>query len=283
VGEISVAKPPGDKLSAAEQKLLDDLGSQAGTALRNVGLLIELERRLEEISDQAEELRASRARIVSAQDAERRRLERDLHDGAQQQLVSVSGKLRLLRRLLAENGARAWPLAEELVTEADEALDSVRDLARGIFPQLLAEQGLAVALAARVAKQAPGARLECEPSVAAARFDPRVEAAVYFCCLEALQNAGKHAADAPVVVRLAYERDCLEFWVGDTGPGFDPSAVSGGSGLQNMSDRIAAVGGRLEVRSEVGRGTTVFGLVPAFHGAGRAVAEAAAIPSGLIV
>jgi signal transduction histidine kinase len=262
VGEISVAKAPGDRLTPAEEKLLEDLASQAGPALRNAGLMAELRDSLAAISVQAVELEASRRRIVATQDEERRRMERDLHDGAQQQLVSLSGQLRLLQRVMARDPVRAEGLLAELVVEADEALEAVRDLGRGIFPPVLADKGLAPALAARVTKHFPRGRLEWPPELAAARFDPDVEAAVYFCCLEALQNVARHAGEVPVTVELAVAGDALVFSVTDSGPGFDPASASPGRGQQNMADRLAALGGSLEIHSTPGEGTTVRGTVP---------------------
>ncbi len=262
VGDISVAKAPGDRLTPAEDKLLEDLAAQAGPALRNAGLMAELRDSLAAISVQAVELEASRRRIVATQDEERRRMERDLHDGAQQQLVSLSGQLRLLQRVMARDPVRAEGLLAELVVEADEALEAVRDLGRGIFPPILADKGLAAALAARVTKHFPRGRLVWPPEVAAARFDPAVEAAVYFCCLEALQNVARHAGEVPVTVELSMAGDALVFSVTDSGPGFDPACSSPGRGQQNMSDRLAALGGSLEIHSTPGGGTTVRGTVP---------------------
>jgi signal transduction histidine kinase len=262
VGEISVAKAPGDRLTPAEEKLLEDLASQAGPALRNAGLMAELRDSLAAISVQAVELEASRRRIVATQDEERRRMERDLHDGAQQQLVSLSGQLRLLQRVMARDPVRAEGLLAELVVEADEALEAVRDLGRGIFPPVLADKGLAAALTARVTKHFPRGRLEWPPELAGARFDPGVEAAVYFCCLEALQNVARHAGEVPVTVELAVAGDALVFSVTDSGPGFDPASASPGMGQQNMADRLAALGGSLEIHSTPGEGTTVRGEIP---------------------
>jgi signal transduction histidine kinase len=262
VGDISVAKAPGDRLTPAEDKLLEDLASQAGPALRNAALMAELRDSLAAISVQAAELEASRRRIVATQDEERRRMERDLHDGAQQQLVSLSGQLRLLQRMMARDPLRAKGLLTELVVEADEALEAVRDLGRGIFPPVLADKGLAAAIAARVAKHFPEGRLKWPSELAAARFDPAVEAAVYFCCLEALQNVARHAGEVPVIVELALAGDALVFSVTDSGPGFDPASASPGRGQQNMADRLAALGGSLEIHSRPGEGTTVRGTVP---------------------
>ena len=262
VGDVSVAKAAGDHINDSEDKLLADLAAQAGLAMSNLRLTSELQARLEE-------LRASRQRIVAAQDQERRRMERDIHDGAQQQLVSVAVKLGLARKLLAEDPDKAAEILEQLANESREALETLRDLARGIFPPLLVDKGPVVALEAHVAKLGLNAEIDAGP-LAGARFDPQVETAVYFCTREALQNASKHAPGAPVQVCLSFEDGWLRFWVTDAGPGFDPAAVSMGSGVQNMADRLEAVGGSFRLTSAPGRGTTVEGRVPAQPRAGPA-------------
>lgn len=266
VGEIAVAKGAGEALTTVEEKLLADLASQAGLALRNAQLTQELHARLEEISATAEELRASRQRIVAAQDAERRRLERNIHDGAQQHLVALAVKLRLAQGLAERDPGRARDVLAELQSETTEALEALRDLARGIYPPLLADRGLPAAVEAHLRRSPQPVHLEVDPTVASARFDARVEAAAYFCCLEALQNAAKHAQGAPVTVCLTAEDGWLRFSVADVGPGFDPEAGPKGSGLQSMMDRVEALGGTLEIRSAPGRGTTVTGRIPAQPG-----------------
>ena len=249
VGEIAVSKPPGEPLTSAERALLEDLAAQAGPALSNVRL--------------AEELRGSRQRLVAAQDAERRRLERDLHDGAQQQLVALAVNVQVAQALVRSEPTEAEALLGEVGDQAREALGTLRDLARGIYPPALADRGLPAALEAHLAKARPSATLEADLSVASARYTPEVEAAVYFCCQEALQNCAKHAGSAPVTVRLAVDDGWLVFTVADAGPGFELTAARHvGSGLQNMADRLAALGGILEVRSQPGEGTTVVGRVP---------------------
>ncbi len=261
VGEIAVAKPPSEPLTPAEERLLADLASQAGLALHNVRLTLELQARLDQISAQAAELRASRQRIVAAQDTERRRLERDIHDGAQQQLVSMAVKLRLAKQLIGRDPVKAEGILDGLGIEAAEAIDSLRDLARGIFPPLLADKGLVPALSAHIAKRELPARISAGDGLAAERFDPHVEAAVYFCCLEALQNAAKHAGGSLIELRIAHQDGWLEFVVKDAEPGFDPSSVRRGSGLRNMVDRVEALGGTLRLDSS-GLGTEIVGRIP---------------------
>jgi signal transduction histidine kinase len=254
VGDISVAKAEGDPMTDDEQKLLEDLASQAALALRNLRLAGELEERLVE-------LQASRQRIVTAQDQERRRVERDIHDGAQQQLVALAINLGLAKALVAEDPREAERLLDQLKADAREALETLRDLARGLFPPLLVDRGLAAALRSHIEKMGMDAELHAD-SLATTRFDTQVEAAVYFCCREALQNASKHAPGAHVVVMLAVQDGWLGFSVADNGPGFDASKVVEGSGLRNLTDRLEALGGHLETRSAPGQGTTVAGQVP---------------------
>jgi signal transduction histidine kinase len=265
VGEISVNKGPGDPLTPVESELLADLASQAGLALSNVRLALELEARLEQLAVQADELRASRQRIVAAQDDERRRLERDIHDGAQQQLVAIAVNARLARRVLGTTQTPAAGLLDEISVQVEDALDNLRNLARGVFPAILADRGLVPALRAHVARNSARVRVEAASSVATARFAAPIETAVYFCCLEALQNAAKHAADAPVTIRIAAEDGWLEFSARDEGPGFDLATVVRGTGLHSMADRLAALYGVLSIDSAPGGPTVVAGRVPFRH------------------
>jgi signal transduction histidine kinase len=206
-----------------------------------------------------DELEASRARIVAAADAERRRVERDLHDGAQQRLVLVRLKLGLLARSLGHE-AEAAAAVDELQTEVDAALTELRDLAHGIYPLSLESEGLAGALREAVARSPLPASLSCESP---GRCSPELEAAVYFCVLEALQNAAKHAGeDAHIDVHVAQQNGTLTFRVRDTGCGFDPASSAVSAGLQNMTDRIGALGGEFTLTSAPGRGTTVSGSLP---------------------
>lgn len=262
VGQIEVAKANEDIFTPPEMESLEDLAFQAGPAFRSVALTIELEERLEEITRQAADLRRSRERIVTAQDEERRRIERDLHDGVQQNLVSLAGQLRMLTRMLDTQPAQAKVLTEQLASEAMDALDEIRDLARGVFPQVLADAGLVAALRSHLAKVPGQVDMVVDQQVEGVRFDPAVEVAAYFCCLEALQNVAKHAAGAPAVVTISAQGDQLIFNVADQGPGFDPDGVSAGVGLASMEDRVAAVGGVLSVSASEGRGTVVSGSIP---------------------
>jgi len=260
IGDMWVAKPAGQSLTEAEEQLLGDLASEAGLSLRNVRLTVELRARLEEISEQAKELRKSRQRLVAAQDVAARRIERDIHDGAQQQLVALKVKLRLAENHVVGSPEETQRLLHELQAEAQEALESLRDLARGIYPPLLVDSGLPAALRAYAAKASMPVAIEV---VGVGRYRQEVEAAVYFCCAEALQNVAKYAGTCNVEVRLADEHGYLTFSVADDGAGFDPSASPAGTGIQGMTDRVEALGGMLHVRTTLGRSTTISGRLPA--------------------
>jgi signal transduction histidine kinase len=250
LGALTVSMPANDPMNPSKERLVRNLASQAGLVLRNVRLI--------------EELRASRQRLVAAQDQERRRLERNIHDGAQQQLVALTVKLRLLEQLATRDAGKATELAAQLQAEATDALEDLRDLARGIYPPLLADKGLSAALEAQARKSPVPVAIEA-PEVG--RFPQDVEAAVYFSCLEALQNVAKYAEASSVVISLARDDGRLSFTVVDDGVGFDPEGTHRGSGLQGIADRLDSLGGAFEIRSSIGAGTTVRGTVPA-NGAG---------------
>ena len=244
LGALTVAMPAAEPLSKDSEQLVTDLASQAGLVLRNVRLI--------------EELQESRRRIVAAQDERARKLERDIHDGAQQQLVALSVKLGLAEQLASRDADKATTLLAELKSDATDALENVRDLARGIYPPVLADHGLPAALEAQARKAAIPVHLDTNGS---GRYPSEIEAAVYFCCLEALQNIAKYADARDATIRLGRSNGDLTFEVEDDGRGFDQGAVSG-SGLTNMRDRVEAVGGALHVSSSPGSGTTIRGRIP---------------------
>jgi signal transduction histidine kinase len=224
------------------------LGMTAATLLENATLV--------------DELQASRARIVESVEEERHRLERDLHDGAQQRLTSIQLKLAVASEEAGEGGLRIE--LEALAAEAAAAASELRAVAHGIYPSLLHDAGIAPALRA-VAGRGPVPTRMVDRGIG--RASPGVELAVYYCALEALQNVARHAGpNAHAVVTLARTSDELVFEVRDDGVGFDGGGHGDGIGLVSMRDRIGAVGGRLEIRSAPGAGTSVRGTVPAAAG-----------------
>ena len=245
LGALSVSLPANDPMDPTKERLVRDLASQAGLVLRNVRLI--------------EELRASRQRLVAAQDEERRKIERNLHDGAQQQLVALQVQLRLMEHHVGKDPERELELVQDLQAAAGAALEDLRDLARGIYPPLLADQGLVAALEAQARRSPVPATVE---SQSVGRYSRTVEAAVYFCTLEALNNVSKYAQATSVVMHLIEDKDGLLFRIRDDGRGFDAASAEGGTGLQGMADRVDAIGGVLEIESAPGQGTTVTGRVP---------------------
>jgi len=246
LGALSVTMPASDPMNPSKERLVHDLAAQAGLVLRNVRLI--------------EDLRASRQRLVAAQDEERRKLERNLHDGAQQQLVALAVQLKLARTMIDRDPAKAGGMLDSLQGAAGDALEELRDLARGIYPPLLADKGLAAALESQARKAAVPTTVVSDDI---GRYPRDVESAVYFCTLEALNNVAKYAEASNADVRLARSNGHLTFTVHDDGRGFDRGATSFGTGLQGMIDRLDAVGGNLHVTSAPGAGTTVTGRVPA--------------------
>ncbi len=245
LGAFTVVKPPDEPLTQGESELLSDLAGQAGLVLRNAALIADL--------------RASRQRLVSAQDEERRKIERNLHDGAQQQLVALSVKVRLATSMIGKDEDAERRLLDEVQSDTGDALENLRDLARGIYPPLLADQGLQAALLAQTRKAAIPTTLEVD---GIGRYPREAEAAVYFCCLEALQNVAKYAGASRAVIRLMPEQDHLRFEVMDDGAGFDPTSTKYGTGLRGMADRLEAIDGTLQLRSAPTEGTTVVGRIP---------------------
>jgi signal transduction histidine kinase len=230
LGAITVQKPRNEPVSAAEDKLLEHLASQAGLVLRNVRLTAELQARIDD-------LRASRRRLVRAQDEERQRIERNLHDGAQQQLVALTIQLSLLEDSAGDAG-EVRQVTGQLRAGLHAALDDLRALARGIYPPLLADQGLGPALRAQAGRAPLPVQVEAD---GIGRYPPDAEAAVYFCILEALQNTAKYARASRAAVALSCPGSHLEFTVTDDGTGFDTAKATHGTGLPGMADRLGRV------------------------------------------
>jgi signal transduction histidine kinase len=251
LGALSVAKRPGENLTPVEDKLMSDLAAQAGLLLHNIGLTQQLRARLAE-------LQASRLRIVAAADDQRRRIEHDIHDGAQQQLLAIGATLALAETVAGQDEERERALVAQLKAETSGALETLRELARGIYPPLLADQGLAAAVSAHASK-APG-QVEVD-AVGVGRYPADLETAIYFCCVEALQNAARHAPGSAIRVSLAEDEGQVVFSVTDDGPGFVPATPPAGTGLRNMGDRLAALGGSCQIDSSPGVGTTIAGRI----------------------
>jgi len=253
VGALSLRKRPGEGVSTADRRLVGELAGQASLLLANTRLRSRL-------SDRLEELRASRKRMLAAQDRARRALERDLHDGAQQELVALKVKLGLARTIATSEGAPQ--LAAQLADTAelaDQAVDGLRDVARGIYPPLLESEGLSAALSAQ-ARRADLAVTVLDRTTG--RYPREVEATAYFCAVEALQNAVRHARAGHAHIELDGTDSTLTVTVTDDGEGFDADSTASKSGLTHMTDRAESAGGTLTVTSRRGHGTTITLALP---------------------
>jgi signal transduction histidine kinase len=259
---IVVRRPDGAlQFNDDDDQALTELARQVGLALHNVKLDSALQESLDEVRRQADELRASRARIVEAGDAQRRRIERDLHDGAQQHLVALAVSVNLVRQISENDPETANTMLAQIGTDLQEAVQELRNLAHGIYPPLLMDRGLAEALSAAAGRAALPTGVEAE---GIGRYPQALEAAVYFCCLEALQNAAKHAGPgAQAMITVREDEGALLFDVHDDGAGFDlASGAAQGHGFVNMDDRVGAIGGSIQVESAPGLGTTIRGRIP---------------------
>jgi two-component system, NarL family, sensor kinase len=257
LGEVTLHARAGSDLAPDASVLVDDVAGTLGAVLRNAVLTAEL-------TAQVDELRRSRARLLTAHDEARRELERDLHDGAQARLVALRLQLGLAATRAAalpdtEESASLRALLERLGDDTDVAIRSLRDLSRGLHPPVLETAGVAAALRAGVR----GLPVEVTIEPADLGRAPRaVETAVYFCCLEAVKNAASHADARRIHVTLERREGWLAFTIEDDGRGFDPTSVTNGRGLTNLEDRIRGLHGRVEVDTGPGRGTRVRGELP---------------------
>ncbi|CUR57931.1 putative Histidine kinase [metagenome] len=264
LGVLRLQGRPGLPLTSVEERLFVGLAAQAGLVLRLAGLRVRLEDRHRALEARTQELESSRGRLIEAQDAERSRLERDIHDGAQQHLVALAVNLRLVQVIAVRSPGRAHQVLVEQVAAAGLAIETLSLLSRGIYPQTLSEQGLVAALLAGVGGGPIPVTTETGAGLVG-RPTPVLEAALYFCCMEAIQNAAKHSGATGVTVRFRRDasRWCLD--VTDDGSGFDEKRAlehKAGVGLMNMRDRLDAVGGTLDITSRVGLGTTVRAMGP---------------------
>jgi signal transduction histidine kinase len=257
---VVTRKPDGEPFSETEDTVLTEIARQIALALHNVQLDTALQASLDELQVRNEELQHSRARIVAAGDSERRKLERNLHDGAQQHLVALAVKLRLARDSVEDDPEDAVAMIDEIKADVQTAIAELRALAHGIYPPLLVSGGLREALPAAAGRAALPTTVEID---GVGRYGNDIEAAVYFCTLEALQNAGKHAGDgASATVNVAESDGELRFEIRDDGAGFEREGRVDGHGFVNMADRLGAFGGTVEVVSAPGAGTTITGTIP---------------------
>jgi len=201
----------------------------------------------------------TRRSLVEAADTERRRIERNIHDGAQQQLVAIGVKAGLARMMVTKDPDKAMEIMDQVRADAQAALEGLRDMTRGAYPPILADEGLAAALAAKARSASLPISLEL-PEVG--RLPKPVEIAVYLCCSEAMQNAAKYADASAITVTLRNQVGVLSFSVVDDGLGFEPSTVRRGIGMRSMTERVESLGGTLDVRSAPGAGTTISGTIP---------------------
>jgi signal transduction histidine kinase len=252
LGSLDVYLPSGQQLQDDDRRLAEQLASGMGLALRNQLLTERLEARVGE-------LRESRRRLVAVQDETRHRLERDLHDGAQQQLVALKVKLGLGRAIAEKDGAtRTAQLLARLSAEADAAVDAMREFARGVYPPLLEAEGLSSAIAAQARRASIPVSVN---SIGIGRYPREIESTVYFCVLEALRNTVQHAEATQATVSLTQSNGAIEFQVSDDGAGFEANRTHG-VGLTAMADRLDALTGELTIYTEPGNGTTLTGTVP---------------------
>jgi signal transduction histidine kinase len=259
LGMLRLQEHDHQPLSPVEERLFTGLAAQAGLVLHGSRLRAELARRAAELSARAAELRLSRERLVDTQDAERRRLERDIHDGAQQHLVALAVNLRLAEVLAARSAERAEHILADQRDATRVTIETLVDLSRGIYPRALTEQGVVAALESAASRSAVPVEIRAD---GVGRYAPDVEAAVYFCCLEALQNAAKHSGASQVVVDLRETAARLDFCVSDDGRGFDEAPGDRGAGLRNMRDRVDSVGGHIALERSPAGGARISGSVP---------------------
>jgi signal transduction histidine kinase len=249
LGMVAVMKR--EDLTPTETRLVNDLAHEAGLAFKNERLTAELSQRLEELT-------VSRQRLVTAQDTERRRIERNLHDGAQQELIALKLKLVVAQDMAGSDPRQAQEMLQGLVTDVGNAVETLRELARGIYPAVLADLGLAAALEAQARRSPLTVEIHAD---SIHRYPPEIEAAVYFC-LEARQNAIKHARATTMVISVEESAGELRFTATDDGQGVDVTRARSGSGIQNMADRMAALHGSLDLGAAPGGGTSVSGRLP---------------------
>ena len=268
LGVLRMQEQPGRPMTSVESRLFAGLAGQAGLLLSQAQLRAELQTRVDELDHRASELKAARAELVTASDAERRRLERDLHDGAQQELVALSINLGLARAMLATDPSHAGELVSAQVAAARSGIETLTTISRGLEPALLASEGLDAALRGLAASAPIPTAVKCETG---GNLSPDIQAAVYYCASEALQNAVKHSGASLIELRWTINGGTGRLDVIDNGAGMPaqapspvphPQGAAQGTGLRGMHDRAALLGGTVSIDSTVGIGTTVSVRVP---------------------
>ena len=259
LGRLVVVTPAGRGLTPTERRLVDGVAAQAGLLLRVAGLRVELQRRIGDLEQRSADLRRARRALVARQDAERQRLERNIHDGAQQEVIALLVNLRLVQTLQGRAPERAHQLLAAQTEAFDSAVRTLEELASGLYPRALTERGPVAALRS-------AARRSPVPVTLSAAELPRLpailEATVYFGVVEAIQNAGKHAGADLIRVELGASDGWVEVDISDDGVGFDTDTVTPGRGLANIRDRVESVDGRLSVASSPGHGTRLRFALP---------------------
>jgi signal transduction histidine kinase len=263
LGALTVVARAGQQLTPVEERLFAGLAAQSGLMLRVAGLRAELEQQLAALDKRTQELRMARRDLVTRQDAERQRLERNIHDGAQQEVIALLVNLRLTQTLLARAPERGARLLSEQGAAARSTIETLTALSLGLYPRLLTDAGPVAALAAAVSSGPIPVDLT---SSDVPRCPPDVEAAVYFSCLEAVQNASKHSRAARITIEISgrFGDDGIgeiALTVTDDGDGFDPACRTG-NGLLNICDRIECVRGTVSINSRPGQGTSITARIP---------------------
>jgi signal transduction histidine kinase len=252
VGRVDLGSRPGG-YAPDDLELLATVAAQATTAVANVRLATQLKEGLEQLS-------TSRIRLIAAQETERRRIERDLHDGIQQEVVALIAGLRLARNRLSRDQLTADELAD-LQDQAREMLRDLRELAHGIHPPVLSDNGLVAALESRVTRFPISVQILANDELRAERFSEDVEGTAYFVACESLTNVAKHAGTDGARVRLSHSGSQLCLVVEDDGRGFESNGARSG-GLANIRDRVEALHGKLKIESHLGAGTSVSAELP---------------------
>ena len=254
IGEVEITLPPGESLGEPEERLLAAVAAQADVSLRRLRLAAELAERVDELA-------ASRTRMAQAEERGRRRLERDLHDGVQQEVVALIAKLRLARIQIQRDPTRVDSTLQEAQGEAGQMLTDLRELARGIHPAVLGSRGLVEAIEAVAARMPIGVSVSADDRVRSTRYAEEIEGAAYFTVTEGLANVLKHSGASEAGVTLSAADSGITLHLADNGCGFDPEGGAH-TGLQGLRDRVEAVGGSLRVNSGSG-GTTLAARLPA--------------------